>query len=514
MSVYQSIGEREGRRVLQLTSPVDLETTKEIVCANSDDVAAAIEKARKAQPAWSALGFKARAQYMQKAIKVMMKDTDEIMQTVINETGKAPTEAFIMEVWSAVDSLAYYAKHAEKFLSPQMRKAHGMLGFSKKVRLIYQPLGVVGIISPWNGPLILAMNPGVQALMAGNTVIVKGSEVTPASTQLAEMVFKKAGLPDGVFKVLMGDGQTGADLVEGGVDKIAFTGSVATGRKVAEACGRQLIPCTMELGGKDAMIVCDDANIERASSGALIGSMMNTGHYCCGTERIYVSESVYDEFVSKVVEKTKQLRQGPEFGDDEDVGAIFWDRQMDIIERHVEDAKQKGATIMAGGQRNPKQKGLYFEPTVMTDVNHDMLIMKEETFGPIICIQKVKDEDEAMQLANDSPYGLSGNIWTKDNDKGLRLAEQMQTGSICLNDFACTYGVPVAPFGGLKDSGVGQVNGKQGLRSYCHAKPIIIDKAGHKDKLQAGYPYDKKKLAGMKKFMRILWGTRLGHWLS
>jgi len=417
-------------------------------------------------------------------------------------------------VWASCDSLCYYAKNASKFLAPEWRKVHGMLGFMKKLKLVYQPLGVIGIICPWNGPFVLAINQAAQALMAGNTVVIKGSEVTPESSRLVQTIFDKAGLPAGVVQVLMGDGQTGADLCTAGVDKISFTGSVATGRKVAETCARQLIPCTLELGGKDAMIVCADANIERAAAGAVIGSCMNTGHYCCGTERIYVVDSVYDDFVARVVEKTRALRQGQQHGYDEDVGAVFWDRQMGIIERHVEDAVAKGAKILVGGKRNDQLKGLYYEPTVMTDVNHDMLIMREETFGPIICIQRVAGEDEAMRLANDSPYGLNGNIWTTDNDKGVRLAEQMQTGGVCLNDMACTYGVPAAPFGGLKESGVGQVNGPAGIRGYCHAKPIIIDKAGHKDALQAGYPHNQKKLEGMKKFMRLLWGTPLGRWLS
>ena len=358
------------------------------------------------------------------------------------------------------------------------------------------------------------MNPAIMGLIAGNAVIIKGSEVTPESAKITQDVFDKAGLPEGVLQVLMGDGKTGAALVEGGVNKVAFTGSVATGKKVAEACGRQLIPCTMELGGKDAMIVCDDANLERASSGALAGSLFNTGQYCCGTERIYVVESIYDEFLKKVVEKTRALKQGAEHGDDEDVGAIYWDRQLTIIEDHVADAKAKGANVLLGGKRNEKLKGLYYEPTVMVNVDNSMKIMTEETFGPIICIQKVKDENEAIQLANNSPYGLSGNIWTKNNEKGIRLAEQMQTGSISLNDMACTYGVPCAPFGGLKDSGVGQVNGEQGLRGYCHAKPIIIDKSGHKDQMQTGYPYEKKKLDGMKKAQRFIWGGKLGRWLS
>ena len=513
MSIYEAIGERDGRRVLSLTNPTTMKPSGELVCASKDDVIAAVKKARAAQPAWAALPIKERAKYMEAAIKVILEMQDEIIETVVGETGKAYNDAFSMEVWAACDSLRYYAKNTEKFLSPQKCKVHGMLGFMKKVKILYQPLGVAGIIVPWNGPFILGINPVVQALMAGNAAIVKGSEVTPYSTKLAEKVFKKAGLPDGLVQVLMGDGATGAALCESGVDKIAFTGSVNTGRKVATVCAQQLISCTLELGGKDAMIVCADANIERAATGAVMGSCMNTGHYCCGTERIYVVEGVYDEFVAKVTEKTAALRQGS--GDEEeDVGAVFWDKQMDIIERHIDDAKAKGASITTGGNR-ADIPGLYFQPTVLTNVNHDMLIMREETFGPIVCVQKVKDEDEAIQMANDSEYGLSGNIWTNDDAKAERLAAVMQTGSVSINDMACTYGVPQAPFGGVKDSGLGRVNGETGVRGYCHTKPIIIDKSGKKDQPGAAYPYSKEKTAGMKKALNFLWGgNKIGYWLS
>ena len=513
MTIFQLVGEREGRKVLEIRSPVNLEVQGELVCANAADVQQAVATARRAQQGWAALGVAGRVAYMQKALAVVLADSDEIQRVIISETGKVPTEA-LMEVWAICDSLAYYSKNARKFLAPERRKVHGFMGFLKKLHLVYQPLGVVGVISPWNAPLVLSMNPAIQALIAGNCVIIKGSEVTPESAGLVGMIFRKAGLPEGVLQVLKGDGQTGAALVEGGINKVAFTGSVATGRKVAEACGRQLIPCTLELGGKDAMIVCADANLTRAATGALNGSLFNSGQYCCGTERIYVVEAIYDQFIQRLMEQAGKLKQGQAHGDEEEVGAIYWDRQLTIIENHVADAVAKGAKILQGGKRNASLKGLYYEPTVMVNVNHTMKIMTEETFGPILCIQKVKDEAEALLLANQSEYGLSGNIWSTNNEKAVRLAEAMATGSVSINDMACTYGIPEAPFGGLKTSGVGQVNGREGLRSYCHAKPIIVDRQGSKDKLQAGYPYTKKNLDGMKKLMRLIWGTRLGAWLS
>ena len=513
MSIYEAIESTDSRRHLQLRSPVSLEPTGELVCANAEDVAAAIARARSAQPAWAATRMQDRQAIVERALKIVLERQDEIIDTVVAETGKARTDAMSMEIFSVADQLCYYAKNAGKFLKPHKRKVHGLLGLMKQLRIVYKPLGVVGLITPWNGPFVLVMNQATQAILAGNTVVAKGSEVTPFSARLAEDIFRQAGLPEGVLQVLLGDGETGAAIVHGGVDKISFTGSVATGRKVAQACAGQLIPCTLELGGNDAMIVCADADLDRAADGAWVGSCMNTGHYCCGTERIYVVKEVYDEFLKLVLEKGKQLRQGPQHGWEEDVGAVFWDRQMTIIEAHVEDARSKGANILMGGRRNPDLPGLYYEPTVITEVDNSMDIMVLETFGPILCIQKVDSEEEALALANDSEFGLNGNVWTRDKEKGYNLATAIDTGSCSVNDMAMSYGIPAAPFGGKKNSGIGQVNGKKGMRGYCHEMPIVIDRFG--GKMQNGYPYSAKSAEGMKKLMDFLWvKTPLGRWLS
>jgi acyl-CoA reductase-like NAD-dependent aldehyde dehydrogenase len=516
MSIYEPIApdnSTDSRKHLQLRSPVTLEPTAELVCANAEDVAAAIAAARAAQPAWAATGMKQRAAIVERALQIVLARQDEIIDTVVAETGKARTDAMSMEIFSVADSLCYYAKNAEKFLKPRKRRVHGILGLMKQLRILYKPLGVVGLITPWNGPFVLVMNQAVQAILAGNTVVAKGSEVTPFSALLAQTIFAEAGLPEGVLQVLLGDGETGAAIVQGGVDKVSFTGSVATGRKVAQACAGQLIPCSLELGGNDAMIVCEDADLDRAADGAWLGSCMNTGHYCCGTERIYVVAQVYDEFLRLVLEKGKGLRQGQQHGWEEDVGAVFWDRQLAIIEAHVEDARAKGATVLLGGRRNPQLPGLYYEPTLITEVNNDMDIMRLETFGPVLCIQKVASEAEAIALANDSEFGLNGNVWTKDKDKGYRLAAAIDTGACSVNDMAVSYGIPAAPFGGRKNSGLGQVNGKKGLRSYCHEMPIVIDRFG--GKMQNAYPYSEKSAQGMKKLMDFLWlKTPLGRWLS
>ena len=511
MAIFESVESAGPRRKLRLRSTVTLEPIGELECATPEDVRAAVERARKAQSDWAKRTIEERAEVMWRLNEQFVNRQDEIIDAVIEETGKTRTEAITMEVFSSCDAITYYAKHAKKFLAPEKRRIHGLMGFAKRLKLVYRPLGVVGLITPWNGPIILSLNPMVQALLAGNAVVHKPSEVTPFSANVLKSFTEAAGFPQDLYQVVQGDGQTGAALLDAGVDKISFTGSVATGRKVGEACARNLIPYTLELGGKDAMIVCSDADLDRAAQGALQGSYMNTGHYCCGTERIYVMDDVYDPFVEKVVEGAKKLRQSDT--GESDVGAVFWDKQLEIMEGHMEDAVAKGAKVLVGGGRNPNLKGLYFEPTVVTDVTHDMQLMCKETFGPIVAIMKVRDEQEALALANDSEYGLNGNVWTTDREKGERIATQMQTGGVCVNDMAITYGLHDAPFGGVKASGIGQVNGASGIRGYCHLLPISADKKG-KGPIQGGYPYTRKSDDGMQKMIRMYFGTRLARWLS
>jgi acyl-CoA reductase-like NAD-dependent aldehyde dehydrogenase len=512
MAIIEPVASDGPQRRLRVSSPTTLEPIGEFDCASAEDVHAAVERAQKAQAEWASRSFEERARIMWRLLDIFVEGQEEVIEAVIRETGKPRSEAISMEVFTCCDAIAYYAKNAKKFLAPEKRRIHGVIGFTKKLRVVYRPLGVVGLITPWNGPIVMAVNPTVQALMAGNAVVHKPSEVTPFSALLFERFLADAGLPADLYQVVQGDGEAGAALVEADVDKIAFTGSVATGRKVAEACGRNLIPCSLELGGKDAMVVCADADLDRAAHGAVLGSCMNAGHYCCGTERIYVVEQVYDEFLGKVVDRAKELRQGAE--GEFDVGAIFWDKQLDIIERHMQDARAKGAEVLVGGRRNPDLEGIFYEPTVVVNVNHDMELMTEETFGPIAAIMKVKDEEEAIRLANDSDYGLSGNVWTTDTEKGFRIAQRMETGGVCVNDMTLTYGIPEAPFGGRKASGLGQINGPQGIRGYCHAQPIIADRKGKGD-IQGGYPYTRKAEDSMQTFIRILWGkTPIGRWLS
>lgn len=499
-----------ARKRLSLRNPATLEPLGEVEVATREDVVLALSRARKAQPLWAEQSFEARARVMQRAVRILLDRQNEYIDVILSESGKPRTDA-LQEIFGGCDALTYYAKRAGKILRAEKKRPHGLLGFMKKLTIVYKPLGVVGIITPWNGPFALSINPTVQALMAGNAVLLKPSEVTPRSGRLIGDLFEAAGLPDGLLHVLLGDGETGAALVESGVDKISFTGSVATGRRVAVACAERLTPCTLELGGKDPMIVCADADLDNAAAGAVAGAMWNTGQYCCGTERVYVVESVADDFTRKVVERVKSLRQSA--GGEHDVGAIFQSQQLEIISQHVDDAVAKGAVVQTGGRRNPELAGLYYEPTVLTDVRHDMKIMRDETFGPVLPIMRVRDEAQALELANDSRYGLGANVWSRDTKRAFELSRRIESGSVCINDMMMTYGVSEAPFGGVKDSGLGQVNGEVGLKSYCWAQPIISDKGGGKQ-TASRYPYSDKKDAGMQKFMRLLFGTPLGRWLS
>jgi acyl-CoA reductase-like NAD-dependent aldehyde dehydrogenase len=499
----------EGRRRLRLANPATLEPIGEIEVQTAGDVKAVVEVARKAQPAWAALSFDERGRYVQRAIRVLIERQNDFLDVIVSETGKPRLEALAAELISSCDAMQFYAKRAKRILADRTVPVH--LIKSKRLKISYQPLGVIGIITPWNFPFILAINPTIQALMAGNAVVLKPSEATPFSGRLVEDLLHAAGLPDGVFQLVLGDGETGAALVESGVDKISFTGSVETGRRVAEACGRRLIPCTLELGGKDPMIVCADADLARASRGAVFGAFANSGQVCTSTERVYVVDEVADEFTRLVVEQTAKLRQGAtgEF----DVGAIIKPEQLGVIEAHVKDATEKGARVLAGGCRNPDGPGLFYEPTVLADVDHDMKVMREETFGPVLPIMRVANEEEALRLANDTRYGLNASVWTRNKRKGVDYARAIQSGCVVVNDCMVTYGVTESPFGGTKDSGVGRVNGELGLRSYCNTQSIVIDRFGGKSE-PLWYPHSARKMNVLSRLMRFVWGTSLGRWLS
>jgi len=510
MAIVERLDASSGQRGrLALVNPATLEPLGEVEIASSQDVGAAVERARKAQPDWGSLGVRERGRFMERALRTLVQRQDDFLNVLVSETGKPRAEALATEILTACDALQFYAKRAPHALADRKLPLHLMK--TKQLQLVHRPLGVVGIITPWNFPFILALNPSVQALMAGNAVVLKPSEATPLCARMLEELFESAGLPEGIFNVVQGDGSTGEALTRADVDKVAFTGSVDTGRRVAEQCARRLLPCSLELGGKDPMIVCADADLERAARGAVYGAFANSGQVCTSTERVYVVEDIAEPFLEKVLRETATLRQGAsgEF----DVGSLIRAEQLSVIEEHVQDALAKGASVLAGGRRNPDCEGIFYEPTVLVDVNHDMKVMREETFGPLLPIMRVRDEEEALRLANDSRYGLNASVWTRSRHRGRQLARAIDSGSAVVNDCMLTYGVTESPFGGVKESGLGRVNGEIGLQSFSRLQSILVDRFGGRSEF-LWYPYTARKLKILKRAMRAVWGGALGRFLS
>jgi acyl-CoA reductase-like NAD-dependent aldehyde dehydrogenase len=374
----------------------------------------------------------------------------------------------------------------------------------RKVLVRYAPVGVVGVIGPWNYPLVNLFCDAVPALMAGNSVALKPSEVTPLSAFLVAEMMAECGLPEGVLGIVTGDGPTGEALIDA-ADFIMFTGSTRTGKKVMERAARTLTPVSLELGGKDPMIVCADADIDRAANAATYYALNNSGQICISVERVYVESPAYDEFVAKVVENVGQLRQGaPGDPGTVEVGAITFAPQLEIIERHVLDAQERGARVVAGGHRKPGP-GQFFEPTVLLDVDHSMKCMTEETFGPTIPIMRVADVEEAIAQANDSQYGLQASVYTKDMDKAEAIARRLYAGAVTINDAQVNYTVFDAPMGGWKESGVGVRHGATGIRKYCRTQSILFNPLAPKRDAHM-FPYAPWRSRLMSRFVTFLYG--------
>src|SRR3954449_4504181 len=463
-----------------------------------------VDTARAAQPAWAEMGFEARAKVFYRARKWLVDNRDRVAQTIVQETGKTREDAMLAEVLFIADSFGYWAKSAPKHLADEKVKSHSPFMLGRKLMIRYQPRGVIGVIGPWNYPLTNCFGDGIAALAAGNAVIFKPSEITPYSTMLMLECMRDAGLPDGVMQVATGRGPTGAALIEH-VDYVMFTGSVATGKKVAAAAAETLTPFSLELGGKDPMIVLKDADVERAANGAVFWGMANGGQICQAVERVYVEEPIYDAFVNKVVEKTRALRQGvPGDAGSVDVGAVTFENQMAIMQDHMKDAVDKGAKVLVGGKRR-EGSGRFFEPTIVVDVNHEMKLMQDETFGPILPVMKVRDEQEALRLANDSRYGLNSSVWTKDIEKGERIASQIQAGSTCVNDAVSNYAAQELPFGGVKESGIGVRHSAAGIRKYCHSHAILVTRFAMKRELY-WFPFTKRNAKLLERILVWMYG--------
>jgi acyl-CoA reductase-like NAD-dependent aldehyde dehydrogenase len=471
----QSLPSTQPREIVCL-NPATGEVNGRVPLLSASDVAAAVRRARQAQPAWSQLSYRARAEVILRAREIVLAQVDEIAGLISRETGKPPAEATSMEVVPTLDLMYYFAHNTEKLLRRQKIDIgqYGLMGRSSY--LVYKPLGVVGIISPWNFPWATPLDEVVMALLAGNAVVLKPSELTPLCALKIGEIFKQARFPEGLVEIVTGDGSTGAALVEAGVDKVMFTGSVATGKKVAEAAAKHLIPVVLELGGKDPMLVLDDANLENAARAAVWGGFCNAGQACASIERCYVHESIASEFTRRVVDETRKLKLGPPDGDAVDVGSMTNERQLRIVEDHIQDAVEQGARVETGGRRVDYLEGWFHEPTVVTKVDHTMDLMRDETFGPVLPIMTFKTDDEAVRLANDSIYGLTASVFTSDISRGRRLAERIDAGTVMINEVVYTHAIAQTPWGGVKQSGYGRTHGKLGLLELVSAQHIHVNR--------------------------------------
>ena len=465
-------------------------------------VAAAVARARAAQRAWGALPVRARARTLKRARREMVRDRAAILDLLDRETGK-PRWDTVGELMSVCMDIGYLARRAQRFLAPRRVSARPLFG--KRAQVVYRPRGVVGVISPWNAPINLALGDAVPALLAGNAVVVKPSEVTPLAVHRAVATLNRV-LPAGVLQVVIGAGETGAALVDH-VDMICVTGSPETGRRVMERASRRLTPVLLELGGKDPMVVLRDADLERAANAAVWGGCMMTGQVCMSVERVYVEAPVAEAFTAKVVEKVRALRVGPNGADaDVDIGPFTSPRQVEIVERHMADARARGARVLAGGGRRGEGPGIFYEPTVLTGVDHSMLIMRDETFGPVIPIMVVADAEEAIRLANETPYGLNASVWTRDIERGLALAGRIESGSVCVNECLVSAGCNDLPFGGVKQSGLGMRHGgAEGLRQFCVAQAILTERSRRKREMN-WFPYSTKRARLMERAIGWLFG--------
>src|SRR3954471_2822090 len=488
--------------------PVENPATGEVIAhvpdTTPEQVAEMARKGRAAQPAWEALGFEGRGRILKRMQKWVLDHADEIVGVIRSETGKTYEDALIAEISYGGAAFGFWAKNAPEYLADEKVKSSAVLVKGKKLLLRYRPLGLIGVIGPWNYPLTNSFGDCIPALAAGNAVILKPSEITPLTSLRLPEGLRGGGFPDGVFQVATGLGATGAALVDE-VDMIMFTGSTATGKKVMAKAAQTLTPVSLELGGKDPMIVLADADVERAANTALYYGMLNGGQTCISVERVYVEEPVYDDFVAKVTEKARALRQGTGGPGSVDVGSMTFPPQVDLVERHVEDAKAKGAKVLVGGSRGEHDGGYWYEPTILVDVDHTMSAMTEETFGPTLPIMKVRDEEEAIRLANDSPYGLGASVFGKDTKHAEAGARRVEAGAVCVNDALVNYSALELPMGGVKASGLGSRHGAGGIRKYCQQQAILVTRFATK-KDPHMYPYSAKMTARLSKFFKFLYG--------
>ncbi|PRP95028.1 Succinate-semialdehyde dehydrogenase [NADP(+)] GabD [Enhygromyxa salina] len=472
--------EYEIPATIPCSDPATGEHLGEVPALTPEQVSERIARARVAQESWRHTPFRERRKVLRHLLDMLLEHADALCEEICRDAGKTLDNAMLGEIWPIAEKLRWTIAHGEQHLRSETVSS-GLLQH-KRAKVEYHPLGVVGVITPWNFPLQNILGPTIPALFAGNAVIIKVSEWTSWSAEpfqrFLDRCLADCGYSPDLIQIITGYGDTGAALVSGGVDKIVFTGSMRNGKRVLEQSAKTLTPVILELGGKDPMIVCDDADLDQAAHAAVSAAFIASGQMCLAAERVLVFDAVYDAFVAKVQDITLRLRQdAPLAGKLVDVGAMTMPAQVEIVEQLVQDALAKGASLKAGGKRTKRKPSKhFFEPTILADVTDEMRIMNEETFGPVMAITRVHDEDEAVRVANASEYGLSSSVFSKDPVRARRIADQIVAGSTCINDWALMYMVQDLPFGGVKGSGFGRLNGREGLRACTNVKAVIEDR--------------------------------------
>jgi succinate-semialdehyde dehydrogenase/glutarate-semialdehyde dehydrogenase len=475
-----------------------------------DEGREAIRRARRAQPAWATLPLKERVAYMQRLADYLVDHMDEVSEVVSNDVGKTRVEALATEVLPTIMATNYYARNARRFLKPK-RLSGGALLFLNKSSTVYRlPFGVVGIIAPWNYPMGIPMHEIVPALLAGNTVVFKAAAETQMVGRKIEELFKAAGLPEDVFIYLNISGSMVSQIMlepNNHVDKLFFTGSVAVGKLLMAKAAETLTPVSLELGGNDAMLVCEDAHLERAVNGAIWAGLQNSGQSCGGVERIYVHRNVYEPFLAQLKEKVDALRQGPDKDYNVDIGAMCTTKQLNVVRQQVDDALAKGATRYAQATIDPAHAQANFYPaTVLTDVTHDMEIMREETFGPVLAVMPVDDMEDAITLANDSHLGLTGSVWSNSNRRAVEIGRRIQAGVITINDHLLSHGVAETPWGGLKESGIGRTHGQWGFEEMTEPQMVMTEMLYFSKRNVWWQPYSEAVYRGLRGTTQLFYG--------
>lgn len=465
-----------GSETLTVRAPAVDEPLGAMPVCTADDVQAAVERAGDAETDWGRTPVDERAAVVDRLADLVLAHRAPLLDLLQLETGKSRRHG-VEETLEVPLTCTYYAERGPEFLADEERD--GVLAGVSTARVTYDPVGVVGVISPWNYPVSLALAEVVPALVAGNAVVLKPDEKTPfVALALAEL-FEQAGLPEGLFTVVTGDPETVSSALIDGVDHVAFTGSTATGRIVAERAGRNLVECSLELGGNNPLLVLDDADVAMAARGATQGAFANAGQLCLAPERIYVDESRYEAFLDAFVGATRDLTLGTGLNYADDVGSLVDADQLARVEAHVESAVADGASVLTGGRHRPDVGPFCYEPTVLTDVDPDSTVAREETFGPVVSVTPVPDAAAAVAAANDSPYGLNASVWTGDRERGERVAREMDCGTVCVNDaYSVGWGAVDAPMGGFDDSGIGRRHGPEGIRRFLESRTIATSRVG------------------------------------